>query len=169
MIRKRYTEGETMFVAVIVLMMSFDIGPSAGALLPVQDEGGPWRTSFIFGAEARYGFSGFDLEGEILFTELGIDPDSSRGYDYSMVPITVGIGKQLGFFRYGTGPALFPIEAKREISEELEAVWSGTFPGMYVSLGRDLQAGSNIIDLKAKFNIIDFDGIWIGLTASYLF
>lgn len=167
--RKGTWRERVMLAVCAVLMMSFDIGPTAGALLPVQDEGDPWRASFIFGAQVRYGFSGFDLEGEILFTELGIDPDSSRGYDYSMVPITVGIGKQLGFFRYGAGPALFPIEAKRELNEELEAVWSGTFPGMYVSLGRDLQAGSNTIDLKAKFNIIDFDGLWIGLTASYLF
>ncbi len=152
-----------------ILVMSFHIGPSVGALIPVQDEGDPWRTSFIFGVEARYQLSHFDIDGEILFTELGIDPDSSRGYTYSMVPLTLGVGKQLGFLRYSAGPALFPIEAKKDISEELDAVWKGTFPGMYVSLGRDLQVGSNTMNLKAKFNIIDFDGLWVGITASYLF
>lgn len=152
-----------------VLLLSFDIGPSMGALLPVQDEDGPWETSFIFGMEMRYGFSALDLEGELLFTELGIDPDSSRGYTYSMVPITIGIGKQLGFLRYAAGPALYPIEAKQDVIEGLQAVWKGTFPGMYVSIGRDIPVGASNIDLKAKFNIIDFDGLWVGVTASYLF
>ena len=152
-----------------ILVMSFQIGPSAGGLIPVQEEGDPWRTSFLFGVEARYRLADFDIEGEFLITELGIDPDSSRGYTYSMFPITAGVGKQMGFLRYAAGPALFPIEAKKDISEGLEAVWKGTFPGMYISLGRDLHVGSNTLDLKAKLNIIDFDGLWVGITASYLF
>ncbi|MBD3278030.1 MAG: hypothetical protein GF388_07010 [Candidatus Aegiribacteria sp.] len=151
------------------LILSFDIGPTVGALVPVQDEGDPWKTSFSFGLEARYGLSAFDLESEIMFTELGIDPDSSKGYTYSMVPLSVGVGKEMGFLRYGIGPALYPIEANKEIVEGLEAVWQGTFPGMYVSIGKDLPVGSNIIDLKTKFNIIDTSGLWIGITASYLF
>ncbi len=158
-----------MFLIGAILLMSFDIGPSVGALIPVQDEGDPWRTSFILGVEARYQLSHFDIDGEILFTELGIHPDSSRGYTYSMVPLTLGIGKQWGFLRYSAGPALFPIEARKDITEELDAVWKGTFPGMYLSLGKDLRVGSDTIDLKAKFNIIDFDGLWVGITASYLF
>jgi len=156
-------------IASAILFLSFDIGPSVGAFVPVQDEGDPWRTSFVIGVEARYGLKCLDIESELLFTELGIDPDSSHGYTYSMVPITLGVGKQMGFLRYAIGGALYPIEAKREIVEGLEAVWQGTFPGMYVSLGKDIAAGSDIIDLKAKFNVIDFDGLWIGLTASYLF
>lgn len=152
-----------------VLILSFDIGPTAGALLPVQDEDDPWKTSFVLGVEMRYGLTALDLEGEILFTELGIDPDSSQGYTYSMVPITIGAGRQLGLFRYAAGPALYPVEAKQDLAEGLQAIWKGTFPGMYVSIGRDITAGSNTIDLKAKFNIIDFDGLWIGVTASYLF
>lgn len=158
-----------MFLLGAILLMSFDIGPSAGALIPVQDEGDPWRTCFIFGLEARYGLPGFDMEGELLFTELGIDPDSSRGYTYSLVPVSIGVGKELGFFRYAAGPALYSIEARQDIAEGLQAVWKGTYPGMYVSLGRDVPVGSNYMDFKARFNIIDFDGLWIGLTASYLF
>ena len=158
-----------MFLMGAILIMSFDIGPTMGALVPVQEEGDPWRTCFLFGMEMRYGLPALDIEGEILFTELGIDPDSSRGYTYSMVPITIGVGKQLGFLRYAAGPALYPIEAKQDIVEGLQAVWKGTFPGMYVSIGRNIPVGSDVIDIKAKINIIDFDGLWIGLTASYLF
>lgn len=158
-----------MFLLAAAIFMWFDIGPTMGALVPVQDEGDPWRTCFVFGMEMRYGLPNLDIEGELQFTELGIDADSSRGYTYSMVPITIGIGKQLGFLRYAAGPAMYPIEAKQDIVEGLQAVWKGTFPGMYVSIGRDIPAGSNSIDLKAKFNIIDFDGLWIGVTASYLF
>ena len=152
-----------------VLLLSFDIGPSMGALLPVQDEGDPWRTSFVLGVKARYGAGCLDIESGLQFTELKIDPDSSRGYTYSMVPLTLGVGKQLGFIRYALGGALYNIEAKKELAEGLEAVWKGTYGGMYISLGRDFDLGSNVLDLSARFNIIDFDGLWIGVTASYLF
>jgi hypothetical protein len=40
---------------------------------------------------------------------------------------------------------------------------------MYLSMGRDIPAGSNALSLKGKANIIEFKGIWIGLTASFLF
>lgn len=152
-----------------VLLLSFDIGPTMGALLPVQDEGDPWGTSFLFGVDARYGIGCMDLESSIQFTELQIDPDSSRGFTYSMVPLTLGVGKQMGFFRYGLGPAVYSIEAKLDLAENLEAVWKGTYGGMYVDIGKDIALGSNIMDISARFNIIDFDGLWIGLTASYLF
>ncbi len=103
------------------------------------------------------------------FTELGIDPDSSKGYTYTMVPVTIGLSKNFGFMRFGAGSGLYPIEARKELVESIESVWNGTFPGMYVSLGKDFALGTNTFDLSSKFNIIDFNSLWIGLTASYLF
>jgi len=117
--------------------MSFQIGPSMGALVPVQDEGDPWRTSFVFGLKARYEAEPVDVDAELQFTQLGIDPDSSRGYDYSMVLLTAGASRTMAGVRWGLGASLYPIEARKEIGEETDAVWSGTFPGMYVLVGKD--------------------------------
>ena len=160
-----------MFAAVVsfMMLMSFEIGPTMGAIVPVQDEGDPWKPGFVIGLKTRYCFSEIDLDFQLRFTELGIDPDSSRGYNYSMIPITIGLSKNFGFMRFGAGTGLYPIEAKKEIVEGLESVWNGTFAGMYVSLGKDFAVGSNTFDLSSKFNIIDFNSLWIGLTASYLF
>jgi len=153
----------------LALMMSFEIGPTLGAFVPVQDEGDPWRTSFVLGLKARYGLSALDVESELLFTELGIDPDSSRGYTYSLVPITLGVSRNIGCLRFGAGGSLYSIEAKKELAEGLEAVWSGTYPGAYLSIGKDFTACSNRFDVTSRFNIIDFNGLWVGITASYLF
>jgi hypothetical protein len=159
-----------MLIFGVILVASFHIGPTMGGLIPVQDEGDPWRTSFVFGVEARYGFSGFDLESELLYSELQIDPDSSRGFTYSMVPLTMGVGRRMGFFRYAAGPAVYAIEARKDLLEELEAVWKGTFGGMYLSLGRDIPVGSNTLSLKGKANVIKFfEGLWFGVTTTYLF
>lgn len=153
----------------LILLSSFDAGPTIGAFIPVQDEGDPWQTSVVFGLKARYLFSAVDLDLQLQFTELGIDPDSSNGYEYSMVPLTLGLSRNTRYLRYGVGGALYSIEAKKVIVEGLESVWSGTYPGMYLSIGKDLDVGSNIADITAKFNIIDFSGLWVGLTASFLF
>ena len=153
----------------LVLIMSFDIGPSVGAFVPVQDEGDPWRASFLLGVKARLGLQVVDIDGELQFTTLGIDPDSSRGYDYSMIPISLGASRNFIGMRFGLGGAIYNIEATADISEGLQAVWKGTFPGMYFSLGKDIPLGCAMGDLSAKFNIIDFNGLWIGLTASVLF
>ena len=153
----------------LILLMSFDVGPTIGAFVPVQDENDPWETSALFGIKARYEFSAVDMDFQLLFTELRIDPDSSRGYDYSLVPLTLGLSRNTRYLRYGAGGALYSVEAKKVIVEGLESVWSGTYPGMYVSFGRDFSVGSNTADITAKFNIIDFNGLWIGLTASFLF
>lgn len=156
-------------LASLILLMSFDIGPKIGALIPVQDEDGPWGVSALFGVKSRYSFSAVDLDFELVFAELKIDPDSSEGFDYSMVPITLGLSKNTRYLRYGVGGALYPVEARTPIAEGVEAVWKGTFPGMYLSVGRDFSVGSNTADITAKFNIIDFDGLWIGLSTSFLF
>ncbi len=153
----------------LILLMSFEIGPTIGGFIPVQDEDDPWRSSALFGVKTRYGFSSIDLDFQLLFTELGIDPDSSRGYDYTLIPLTLGLSKNTRYLRYGAGGALYSIEARNVIVEGLESVWSGTYPGMYLSFGRDFSVGSNTADVTARFNIIDFNGLWIGLTTSFLF
>ncbi len=153
----------------LILLSFFDAGPAIGALIPVKDEDDPWHTSVVFGLKARYLFSEVDLDFQLLFTELGIDPDSSHGYDYSMVPLTLGLSRNTRYLRYGAGGALYSIEAKKVIVEGLESVWSGTYPGMYLSFGRDFSIGSNTADITAKFNIIDFSGLWVGITTSFLF
>lgn len=158
-----------MLLLVAAVCSAFSIGPTAGGLIPVQEENGPWKASFALGLEARYGLNGFDLETELLFAELGIEPDSSRGFTYSMVPLSVGAGKRLGFFRYAAGPGIYFVEARKDIAEELEAVWKGTYAGMYLSVGRDFPAGSNLISLRTRAHIINFDGIWVGVMASFLF
>ncbi len=159
----------SFFVLPLIMILSFEIGPTAGAFIPVQDKDDPWGISFIFGVKARYGLPFIDLEGELQFTELNIDPDSSRGFDYSMVPFTLGASRNMLGMRFGAGGALYSIEATREIEEELNAVWKGTYPGAYISLGKDFNLFSCTADLSAKFNIINFDGLWIGLTSSFLF
>jgi hypothetical protein len=153
----------------VILMMSFDIGPTVGAFVPVQDEGDPWKGSFLLGVKVRYGLQIIDIDGELQFTSLGIDPDSSRGYDYSMIPLSLGVSRNFIGIRMGLGGAIYNIEAKADITEELQAVWKGSYPGMYISLGKDIPLGGPTTDLSAKFNIINFDGLWIGLTASVLF
>lgn len=153
----------------VAMFMSFDIGPTAGALLPVQDEGGPWRTSFVLGVKARYGMGFGDLETELSFSQLGIDPDSSRGFEYSMVPFTLGISGHVAGMRAGLGAAVYTIEARLEIDDGLAAVWEGSYPGMYAAVGRDFPLISGTADLTARFHIIDFDALWIGLTGSILF
>lgn len=160
-----------MFTALVslIMLMSFEIGPTMGAIVPVQDEGDPWKPGFIIGLKTRYCFSEVDLDFQLRLVELGIDPDSSRGYNYSMVPVTTGLSKNFGFMRFGIGAGLYPIEAKKEIVEGLESVWNGTFGGMYFSIGKDFYLASNTFDISSKFNIIDFNSLWIGLTASYLF
>lgn len=162
------SKGGSVNLLLLCLLTGFRIGPSLGALLPVQEEGDPWRTSFVFGVKARYATLPLDVEGELQFTELGIDPDSSRGYDYSMVLLSAGVSRQMAGLRWGLGGALYPIEARREIDQEMDAVWNGTFPGMYIQIGRDLLLPIGLADLSAKFNIIDFDGLWVGVTASLL-
>lgn len=151
------------------LVMSFQIGPSMGALVPVQDEGDPWRTSFVLGLKARYGTEAVDVDAELQFAQLGIDPDSSRGYDYSMVLLAAGASRTMAGVRWGLGASLYPIEAKKDIDEETQAVWNGTFPGMYVLVGKDFDLPFGTADVSSKFNIIDFDGLWIGLTGAVLF
>lgn len=153
----------------LVFIMSFDIGPTIGAFVPVQDEGDPWKTGFVLGVKARYGLQVVDIDGELQFASLGIDPDSSRGYDYSTVPLSIGVSRNFLGIRLGLGGAIYNIEARADITEELQAVWKGTYPGMYISAGKDIPLGGVTGDLSAKFNIIDFDGLWIGLTASVLF
>ncbi len=153
----------------LVLIMSFNAGPTIGAFVPVQDEEDPWGVSALFGLKARYGFSAVDMDFQLLFSELKIDPDSSNGYDYSIAPISLGLSKNTRYLRYGAGGAIYPIEAKKVIVEGLESVWSGTYPGMYISFGRDFSVGSNTADVTARFNIINFDGLWIGLSTSFLF
>ncbi len=151
-----------------ILVMSFHIGPSVGALIPVQDEGDPWRTS---------SYSELRRDTNSATSTLTGDPLHRAGYRSRLLkgihlfhgsPYS-GSWETVGFSSVFSGTRSVSIEAKKDISEELDAVWKGTFPGMYVSLGRDLQVGSNTMNLKAKFNIIDFDGLWVGITASYLF
>jgi len=156
-------------IASVVVLLSFNVGPVLGAFIPVQEQGDPWRTSALFGLKARYELSAVDMDFQLVFTQLRIDPDSSRGYDYSMVPVSLGLSGKAGFLRYGTGAALYSIEAKKEITEGLESVWSGTYPGMYLSFGKDFAVGSNKADITARFNIINFDGLWVGLSTSFLF
>jgi len=151
------------------MILSFEIGPSVGAFVPVQDKGDPWGTSFVFGVKARYGLSLMDLDAELQFTELNIDPDSSKGFEYSMVPLSLGASRNMLGLRFGAGGALYSIEATAEIGEELSAVWKGTYPGAYISIGKDFNLFCVAADLSAKFNIINFDGLWIGLTSSFLF
>ena len=103
------------------------------------------------------------------FTELNINPDSSRGFDYSLVPFTLGASREMLGLRLGAGGALYSIEARTVIDEEFDAVWKGTYPGAYISFGKDFNLLSGTADLLAKFNIINFDGLWIGLTSSFLF
>ena len=153
----------------LVLMMSFDIGPTVGAFVPVQDEDDPWSTSFLLGVKARLGLHALDIDGELQFTTLGIDPDSARGYDYLLIPFSLGASRNFFGIRVGLGGAIYNIEATADIAEGLQAVWKGTYPGMYFSLGKDIPLGCAMGDLSAKFNIIDFNGLWIGLTASVLF
>lgn len=150
------------------LMLSLQIGPSLGALVPVQEEGDPWRTSLVFGLKARFEAEPVDADAELQFAELGIDPDSSRGYDYSMVLLSAGVCRNMAGIRWGLGASLYPIEASKEIDGETEAVWSGTFPGMYVLVGKDFALPFGTADVSSKFNIIDFDGLWIGLTGAVL-
>ena len=157
-----------MATMLLALLASFDIGPTMGALVPVQEEGDPWRTSFVFGVRARYGTAPLDVDAGLQFSQLGIDPDSSRGYDYSMVLLTAGVSRKLGGFRWGLGGALYPIEARAEINEETDAVWNGTFGGMYFQVGWDFPLPIGTLDVSSKFNLIDFDGLWIGLTTSLL-
>ncbi|MBN2587163.1 MAG: hypothetical protein JXA64_04705 [Candidatus Fermentibacteraceae bacterium] len=152
----------------LILMVSFDMGPTVGALVPVQDEGDPWRTSFVFGVKTRYGMSFADVESELLFTELGIDPDSSRGFDYSMVPLTLGLSRHIAGLRMGLGAAVYSIKAELKVDDGFSSVWEGTYPGMYISLGRGFPLLSGVADLSAKFNIVDFNALWIGLTGSLL-
>lgn len=154
---------------ILVFLMSFEIGPTMGAFVPVQDEGDPWKTSFLFGVKARYGLSFADIDCELQFSELRIDPDSSRGFEYSVLPLTLGASRSLIGLRFGAGGAVYAIEATTVIDDEFSAVWTGTYPGAYISLGKDFSLFSGTADLSAKFNIIDFDGLWIGVTSSYLF
>ncbi len=151
------------------LMLSLQVGPSLGALLPIQEEDDPWKTSFVLGLKTRYGAGPVDLDAELQFAQLGIDPDSSKGYDYSMVILTAGASRTMVGLRWGLGPALYPIEAKKDIDEETEAVWSGTLPGMYILIGKEFALPFGRADLSSKFNIIDFDGVWVGLTGAVLF
>ncbi len=167
----RWIGGDFMsfFVLPLIMILSFEIGPTIGAFVPVQDEGDPWGTSFIFGVKARYGLHFMDLDCELQFTELNIDPDSSRGFNYAMVPLSLGASRKMLGLRLGAGGALYAIEATTEIGEELNAVWKGTYPGAYISFGKDFTLFSGTADLSAKFNIINFDGLWVGLTSSILF
>ena len=159
----------TISIISLLMVMSFNIGPSIGAFVPVQEENGPWGTSFLFGVAARYGFSFIDLEADLQFTEMSIDPDSSRGFDYSMIPFSLGISREILGLRLGTGGALYSIEATLEADEGFSAVWKGTFPGIYLSIGKDMSLLSHVGNLSARFNFIDFDGIWIGLSGSFFF
>lgn len=159
----------SFILPVLVFIMSFEIGPTMGVFVPVQDEGDPWKTSFLFGVKARYGLPFADIDCELQFSELGIDPDSSKGFEYSIVPFTLGASLKLLGLRFGTGGALYSIEATVVIDDEFSAIWSGTYPGAYISFGKDFSLFSGTADLSAKFNIINFDGLWIGVTSSYLF
>lgn len=152
----------------LALFTSFQIGPAMGAFVPVQEKDDPWRTSFIFGVRARYGLSFADLESQLMFAELAIDPDSSRGFDYSVVPLTLGFSRRFAGVRAGLGGALYSIKAEMKIDDGLAAVWEGTYPGMYLSVGRDFGLLTGTADVSARFHIIDFNGLWIALTASLL-
>jgi len=151
------------------VLSSFSIGPAIGVFIPIQEEDDPWGSSFLLGISARYQLAFADLEAELQFTELNIDPDSSRGFEYSMVPLSLGLNRNLAGIRTGIGLAVYTIEARQEIDDGLSAVWKGTYPGMYLSLGKDLEFIPGTACITAKFNMIDFDGLWIGLTGSYLF
>lgn len=157
-----------LFLVLMAVLQGFDVGPTLGALVPIQEEGDPWRVSFLLGLKAVYGLSALDLEGDFQLSPLQIDPDSSQGYDYSLVALTAGVRKDAIGLSFSGGPALYHVEARKDLGEGLESYWEGSFGGMYLQLGKHFEVDPLLLDLSCRFNVINFEGVWTGFCLSAL-
>ncbi|MBD3370892.1 hypothetical protein GF402_11105 [Candidatus Fermentibacteria bacterium] len=155
-------------LVLLAVLEGFDVGPTLGALVPIQEDDDPWRVSFLLGIRGVYQLPVFDLEGDFQLSPLQIDPDSSQGYDYSLVALTAGIRKDAIGLSFSGGPALYHVEARKDLGEGLESYWEGSFGGMYVQLGKCFGVNPLLFDLSCRFNVINFEGVWTGLSLSAL-